>query len=307
MDYCASLMRKCRETGKFNLFYRTAIIERGEKDDAVFSEEENNLNLRRCQKKQFYDQSVCRHLCSKTLVLESTKTVPFSPCELICFELTRSFDSAGEVCPNQKYCSNGCPCPFYNCEKFEWQQKLIPVFDLEKGTSSGEAAAISDESISTTTASTETELEGVNKTDADSSFDFMTGWWKDRESKAEKFSFDFSAILGLNSGDSSNSSSTTASPTTITSTTSTQSTTFVSRTTQSSVTESIESKGSLSAEWITGRWSDQESKTYPLLLYDFSESKKAVEIETNDSFFSYERFQEKTERTKEKKYNRENF
>ena len=130
MDYCGHLMKQCHETEKFILPEPVSTIENVEVEPLIFSNEENEVNLRRCQKKQFYDQAVCRHLCSKTLVLESTRTNPISPCESICFELTKSSDSAGEVCPTQKYCQNGCPCPFYECEKLEFEQRLVPVFDL---------------------------------------------------------------------------------------------------------------------------------------------------------------------------------
>ena len=132
MDYCGHLMKKCYETKEFMLPVSVLKIDYAKGDPLSFSDEENEVNLRRCQKKQFYDQNVCRHLCSTTLVLESTRTNPISPCESVCFELTKSSDSAGKVCPFQKYCSNGCPCPFYDCEKFDSRQKMIPVFNLKE-------------------------------------------------------------------------------------------------------------------------------------------------------------------------------
>ena len=135
MDYCGHLMKQCFETKKFIVPEPVSKIEHAKGTAIVFSDEDNKLNLRRCQKKQFYDQNICRHLCSTTLVLESTRTKPISPCESMCFELTKSSDSAGQVCPTQKYCRNGCPCPFYECEKFELRQKMIPVFDLKTNSS----------------------------------------------------------------------------------------------------------------------------------------------------------------------------
>ena len=125
-------MKECYSTKKFVFPEPVSIIESIVPELVKFSHEENEINSVRCQKKQFYDQKICRHLCSKTLVLKSTRTNPISPCEKICFGLTRSFDAAGEVCPFQKYCSKGCPCPHYECEKFESYQKLVPVFDLQK-------------------------------------------------------------------------------------------------------------------------------------------------------------------------------
>ena len=136
MDFCGHLMKQCRDTKKFILPEPVSKVEPVKAAPLVFSKEENEVNLRRCQKKRFYDQKVCRHLCSNTLVLKSTRTNPITPCESICFGLTRSFDSAGEVCPFQKYCSKGCPCPYYECEKLESPQKFVPVFDLRKSENS---------------------------------------------------------------------------------------------------------------------------------------------------------------------------
>ena len=132
MDYCGHLMKKCYETKQFKLPVRISQIEQQKKPAEKFTEEENKINLLRCQKKKFYDTKICRHLCSKTLVLESTRNNPISPCESICFQLTRSFDSAGAVCPTEQYCPTGCPCPHYQCEKNNSPQKLIPTFNLEE-------------------------------------------------------------------------------------------------------------------------------------------------------------------------------
>ena len=83
-------------------------------------------------KKPREDRFICRHLCSQSLVLESTKNKAFNNCEEICFELTRSHNFAGEICPFEKYCKGGCPCPFYQCEKIENEKTLVPVWDLKK-------------------------------------------------------------------------------------------------------------------------------------------------------------------------------
>ena len=81
---------------------------------------------------KFYDQSICRHLCSRSLILESTRKTAISPCEKICFELTKSFAFAGLICPFEKYCIKGCPCEHYRCKKIEFQQEKVPVWDLSK-------------------------------------------------------------------------------------------------------------------------------------------------------------------------------
>lgn len=97
-----------------------------------FTDKENEINLRRCKKQKFYDQSICRHLCSRSLILESTRKTAISPCEKICFELTKSFAFAGLICPFEKYCIKGCPCEHYRCKKIEFQQEKVPVWDLSK-------------------------------------------------------------------------------------------------------------------------------------------------------------------------------
>ena len=132
MDYCGHLLKQCFETKEFYLPQPVSRIDQADPTLLAFSEEENDLNLVRCQKRQFYDQKVCRHLCSKAVTLELRRTDHISPCESMCFQLTRSPDGAGEICPLQKYCPMGCPCPLYKCEKLESSQKLIPVFDLEQ-------------------------------------------------------------------------------------------------------------------------------------------------------------------------------
>ena len=83
--------------------------------------------------KQGKDQYVCRHLCSESIVLESTRKKAFSRCDEICFKLTRTHDLGGEICPFEKYCKGGCPCPFYQCEKVVDEQTLVPVWDLKNG------------------------------------------------------------------------------------------------------------------------------------------------------------------------------
>ena len=76
------------------------------------------------------DRFICRHLCSESLVLESTRNKAAGPCEKICGELTRSYDFAGEVCPFEKYCLKGCPCRFYQCQKIKNEQTLVPLWNL---------------------------------------------------------------------------------------------------------------------------------------------------------------------------------
>ena len=51
----------------------------------------------------------------------------------MCIQLTRSHEFAGEICPFEKYCLGGCPCQFYHCEKIEKTQRLVPLWNLEKG------------------------------------------------------------------------------------------------------------------------------------------------------------------------------
>ena len=77
---------------------------------------------------------ICRHLCSSSLVLKPKRSI-INSCEEICFELTKSSQLSGEICPYQKYCSNGCPCKYYVCDKTSVKdQEVIPVWDLQSRT-----------------------------------------------------------------------------------------------------------------------------------------------------------------------------
>ena len=208
MDYCGHLMKQCFETQEFILPEPVSQIELTNATPLDFSEEENEVNLRRCQKKQFYDQKICRHLCSKTLVLQSTRTNPISLCESMCFQLTKSSDAAGEVCPFQKYCTKGCPCPYYECEKLESCQKLIPVFDLKKSqtgvlTQNYTARSTSTQftstwSTSTTTWSTSTSALPTTPMSYGeiSKFDeLITRRWKESPNKGKNFAKPFPIML----------------------------------------------------------------------------------------------------------------
>lgn len=135
MDICAILMEECKENKMFKQPEPVVLIEPKVQKPLIFDKQDNKVNLRRCEKKKFYDASVCRHLCSTTLVLKTKKNLPINNCEEICFELTRSSELAGEICPFQKYCPNGCPCENFVCDKISAKdQEVIPVWDLESKT-----------------------------------------------------------------------------------------------------------------------------------------------------------------------------
>lgn len=135
MDLCGHLMHECHGTRNFTLPSPARPVRPSQISSLSFTDEENRINLRRCKKKKFYDANICRHLCSRSLVLQSTKKKAFTKCERICFQLTRSFDFAGAVCPGEKYCSKGCPCMHYDCEKSSVDdQKHIPVWNLANTT-----------------------------------------------------------------------------------------------------------------------------------------------------------------------------
>ena len=134
MDYCAHLLNQCTESKEFVVPEEIAARELPKETQDVFTKRENEINLRRCKKQQFYDSQVCRHLCSTSLVRETWKKPAFSPCENICFELTRTQNSAGQICPFEKYCPNGCPCEHYECEKIPIEQQMVPVWELKNKT-----------------------------------------------------------------------------------------------------------------------------------------------------------------------------
>ena len=153
MDFCAHLLHDCIGTGNFTQPAEVALPKRENLLPLTFTDRENEINQQRCKKQKFYamwfksfimnfvllsgekpkiDRFICRHLCSQSLVLESTTNKAFDRCEEMCFELTRSHNFAGEMCPFEKYCDKGCPCLFYQCEKVVDEQTLIPVWDLKK-------------------------------------------------------------------------------------------------------------------------------------------------------------------------------
>ena len=136
MDFCGHLMRECHQKKEFMQPKAALKLQPDKNKELTFDEKENRVNLRRCQKKQFYDGTMCRHLCSSSLVLKSKRITSKSSCEEICFELTKSSESSGEICPYQKYCPNGCPCKHYDCEKLSKRdQENLPVWDLMSETS----------------------------------------------------------------------------------------------------------------------------------------------------------------------------
>lgn len=136
MDLCGELVRQCYETREFKQPELVSKYEPQKTEPLIFNEKDNKVNLRRCKKKKFYDAMLCRHLCSTSLVLKSTTTTSIDNCEEICFELTKSSEFSGAICPYQKYCASGCPCKYYSCDKIsEKDQEVIPVWDLESQTS----------------------------------------------------------------------------------------------------------------------------------------------------------------------------
>ena len=110
MDFCGHLMRECYETKSFTLPQPVSKIRQVKGAPLEFSKDDNEANLRLCQKKNFYDQKTCRHLCSNTIILESTTTIAVSPCESMCFGLTKTSQSGEQICPTQNLCPTGCPC-----------------------------------------------------------------------------------------------------------------------------------------------------------------------------------------------------
>ena len=135
MEICGKRLTICLETKEFKQPDTVLQHQIEEQEPITFDEKDNRVNLRRCNKKNFYDAMICRHLCSVSLVLKPKRSLPINSCEEICFELTKSYESAGDICPFQKYCPNGCPCKHYVCEKISAKdQEVIPVWDLDSKT-----------------------------------------------------------------------------------------------------------------------------------------------------------------------------
>ena len=193
MDFCGHLMRECYETKNFTLPQPVSKITQVKGAPVKFTKDDDEANLRRFQKKNFYDQKTCRHLCSNTIILESTTTIAVSPCESMCFGLTKTSQSGEQICPTQNLCPTGCPCqdlkihllvrlkkewifkfgfcPFYECEKLNTRQKLAPFFDLKKK-------------------SQDTSVTSEGFTDSNGDYNKIFGRWS--ENKKYKFPIIFS-------------------------------------------------------------------------------------------------------------------
>ena len=142
MTVCSDRLHNCTASG---FFYQPDFISKIIKKEPrllEFTEAENKMNMRRCEKKKFYDAKICEYLCSQYSVKRSSERENL--CKDVCFTITRSQKTAGEVCPFQKYCINGCPCTHYQCEK---EDKLSKKYQLVWNVTARESVQVADDTL----------------------------------------------------------------------------------------------------------------------------------------------------------------
>jgi hypothetical protein len=126
---CTDLLHDCKSSRVFNQAEPIETLDQKPKPETIlkFTEEENMINLRRCKKQKFHDVKFCKYLCDQISFNQDENRI----CEEICFTLSRSENKAGEICPYQKYCREGCPCAHFECKKTAPERQMFsPVWDL---------------------------------------------------------------------------------------------------------------------------------------------------------------------------------
>ena len=113
------------------------ILERKTKPkEETFTKEEQEVNLKRCERLNFYgkndficifiklvlDRKVCEKLCVK--INEEDDVV----CEHICETQLSDHGQTQNICPFQEQCPSGCPCPLYECEHVDTNKVPLAWF-----------------------------------------------------------------------------------------------------------------------------------------------------------------------------------
>ena len=125
---CSYLLHECKSSRVFIQPEPRTKLDQKPKTELSFTKEENFENVRRCKINKFLDAKTCKYLCRQFSAILNQEE---NHCEDLCFTLSRSEKTAGEICPYEKYCPEGCPCPYYDCEKsVADRQKLSPAWDL---------------------------------------------------------------------------------------------------------------------------------------------------------------------------------
>ncbi|CAG5079896.1 Oidioi.mRNA.OKI2018_I69.PAR.g9411.t1.cds [Oikopleura dioica] len=90
--------------------------------EEIFTQEEQEVNLKRCERLNFYDRKVCEKLCVK--INEEDDVV----CKHICETQLSDHGQTQNICPFQEQCPSGCPCPLYECEHIDTEKVPLAWF-----------------------------------------------------------------------------------------------------------------------------------------------------------------------------------
>jgi hypothetical protein len=147
---CYSAFSICmQDNTEFVFPAKMEVIEKTEQISSdVFTENEQNVNLKRCKRLNFYgkkinsakldnfkDLRICQDFCSKTH--ENDRII----CVDLCRQLMSDEGESKDICPFEKRCLFGCPCKFYICEHVDpkkfplvwYHNKTDPMFELIEG------------------------------------------------------------------------------------------------------------------------------------------------------------------------------
>ncbi|CAG5110971.1 Oidioi.mRNA.OKI2018_I69.chr2.g5317.t1.cds [Oikopleura dioica] len=109
-----------RDTGEFVYPTKVVLPEARERaDDDFYTNDEQDVNLKRCKRYNYYDLKICEQLCSKI------NEEDVGLCRQICESHLSDNGEMDEICPFEKLCAAGCPCSYFQCEHVD--VKKIPL------------------------------------------------------------------------------------------------------------------------------------------------------------------------------------
>jgi len=105
------------------LEFKEVIIPDEEKESASsFTDYENSVNKKLCLRYEFADKRFCEDLCEQS-------TAHKNECKSLCESLIREEN----ICPGDKKCPFGCPCPKFECKHYTHRKQIYweePILDL---------------------------------------------------------------------------------------------------------------------------------------------------------------------------------
>ncbi|CAG5079487.1 Oidioi.mRNA.OKI2018_I69.PAR.g9264.t1.cds [Oikopleura dioica] len=137
-----------RETGQFRFPAQIVSYKTRENiDDDFYTKDEQDVNLKKCKRYNFYDLKICEQLCSKI------HKEDVALCRQICRSHLSEKGEINEICPFEKLCPAGCPCIYYQCEHVDTNQVPLawyyqgndPLFDAIKTTNDETASTTMDQ------------------------------------------------------------------------------------------------------------------------------------------------------------------